>query len=268
MVMQRLRMDRGSPMVYIAPLLTIVNLKQNINLMEGNRMSTESAFNKRLTEESTMDQVEGLLEHFNLPPKAITFIRKNQRIIQVVIGIIVVAVVVWSLYGSHIEKQKEEAATALSLALDQEPGARGAALAEVVASYASTTSAIWAEVELAHLDMKNSQFVAAAEKYKALVAKTDITNPRYPLVVFGLAQAYEGDKKYTEASQQYDLLKEIKGFESIGYIGLGRIEESQGNIDKAIAILNNFVLSATDNPSFSQSRKEIEAKVARLKALL
>ncbi|BHH83143.1 YfgM family protein [Desulforhopalus sp. 52FAK] len=231
-------------------------------------MSTESAFNKRLTEESTMDQVEGLLEHFNLPPKAITFIRKNQRIIQVLIGIVIVAVVAWSLYGSYVEKQREEAATALSLAVEKDPATRGAALSEVIANYASTTSAIWAEVELAHLDMKNSDFSAAAEKYKSLVEKSDIENPLYPLVVFGLAQAYEGDKKYSDATKQYELLKEIKGFESIGYIGLGRLEEAQGNIDKAIAVLNNFVLTAADDPNFAQSRKEIEAKVARLKALL
>ena len=231
-------------------------------------MSTESAFNKRLTEESTMDQVEGLLEHFNLPPKAITFIRKNQRIIQVLIGVVIIAVVAWSLYGSYVEKQREEAATALSLAIDKDPATKGAALSEVIANYGNTSSAIWAEVELAHLDMKSSAFSAAAAKYKTLVEKSDVTNPLYPLVLFGLAQAYEGDKKYTEASQQYDSLKEIKGFESIGYIGLGRLQEAQGNIDKAIAILNNFVLSAADDPNFTQSRKEIEAKVARLKALL
>lgn len=230
-------------------------------------MSTDSAFNKRLTEETTMDQVEGLLEHFNLPPKAIVFIRKNQRIMQVAIGIIVVAVVAWSLYGSYMEKQREEAATALSLALEQAPGDQAAALSNVVASYGNTSSATWAEVELAHLDMKNSNFAAAAEKYKTLNLNLDAENPLKPLVIFGLAQAYEADKKYAEALSQYDALKEFKGFEPIGYIGLGRLEEVQGNIDKAIAILNNFVLSAGDDPSFAQSRSEIESKIARLKAL-
>ncbi len=230
-------------------------------------MSTESAFNKRLTEESTMDQVEGLLEHFNLPPKAISFIRKNQRMIQMIIGIVIVAVVAWSLYGSHIEKQREEAATALSLAVEQDVGAMAPALQDVINQYGGTSSAIWAEVELAHLDMKNSEFTAAADKYKALVAKTDAENPLYPLVVFGLAQAYEGDKNYVEAGKQYDVLKDINGYGPIGYIGLGRLEEVQGNIDKAIAILNNFVLSAAEDPAFTQSRSEIEAKIARLKAL-
>lgn len=230
-------------------------------------MSTESAFNKRLTEETTMDQVEGLLEHFNLPPKAIAFIRKNQRMIQVIIGVIIVAVVAWSLYGSHVEKQREEAATALSLAVEQEPGSRATALQEVIKNYGSTSSAIWAEVELAHLDMKNQDFASAAAKYKSLVGKTDETSPLYPLALYGLAQAYEGEKNYTEAAVQYDVLKDIAGFAPIGYIGLGRLEEVQGNIDKAIAILNNYVLSAAEENGFAQSRSEIEAKIARLKAL-
>lgn len=230
-------------------------------------MSTESAFNKRLTEETTMDQVEGLLEHFNLPPKTIAFIRKNQRMIQVVIGIVVIAVVAWSLYGSHVEKQREEAATALSLAVEQDAGSMAPALQDVINQYGGTSSAIWAEVELAHLDMKNGEFTGAAEKYKALVAKSDTTGPLYPLVVFGLAQAYEAEKNYVEAGKQYDVLKEITGYAPIGYTGLSRLEEVQGNIDKAIAILNNFVLSAAEDPAFTQSRSELEAKIARLKAL-
>lgn len=235
--------------------------------MEEYRMSTESAFNKRLTEESTMDQVEGLLEHFNLPPKAIIFIRKNQRIIQVAIAIIIVAVVAWSLYGSYVEKQREKAASALSVAMEETPETRAAALSDVIANYGNTSSAVWAKVELAHLDMGNGQFAGAAEKYKSLVGETDEDTPLKPLLIFGLAQAYEGDMKYTEAEAQYNLLKEFRGFEPIGYIALGRLEESQGNIDKAIAILNNYILTAGDDPAFAQTKSEIDAKIARLKAL-
>ena len=80
-------------------------------------MSSENAFNKRLAPETSMDQVEGLLEHFNLPPKVISFIRKNKRRIQGVVGLIIIMVVTWSLYGSYKEKLQEESATALSLAI-------------------------------------------------------------------------------------------------------------------------------------------------------
>lgn len=232
-----------------------------------NSMSTESAFNKRLTEESTMDQVEGLLEHFNLPPKTIIFIRKNQRIIQGIIGIIIVAVVAWSLYGSYTEKQRENGATALSLAIEKKSDARVTALKDVMATYSKTSSAIWAEVELAHIDMKDKMFSGAAEKYNTLNQKIDQDNPLKPLVIFGIGQAYEAENKYTEAETQYNILKDFKGYEPIAYTGLGRLEEAQGNIDKAIAVLNNFVLTAGDDASFAQSRSEIEAKIARLKAL-
>jgi len=230
-------------------------------------MSTESAFNKRLTEESAMDQVEGLLEHFNLPPKTIIFIRKNQRVIQIIIGLIIVAVVAWSLYGSYAEKQREEGATALSLAMEKDSDARVAALNDVMTTYSKTSSAVWAEVELAHIDMKNELFSGAAEKYSTLNQKLDEGSPLKPLIIFGLGQAYEAENKYTEAAAQYNILKDFKGFEPVAYTALGRLEEAQGNIDKAIAVLNNFVLTAGDDASFAQSRSEIEAKIARLKAL-
>ena len=235
--------------------------------MEENRMSTESAFNKRLREETTMDQVEGLLEHFNLPPKAITFIRKNQRIMQVLLALGIAAVVGFSLYGSYMDKQREEAATALSQAMAKDADTQAAALSAIVKDYSKTTSSKWAEIELAHLDMKSSNFKGAIDKYSALVNKTDSDNPLKPLVIYGLAQAFEGAKMYSESEVQYNLLKDFKGFEAIGYISLGRLEETQGNIDKAIAVLNNFVLAVTDDPSFAQSRSEIENKIARLKAI-
>jgi hypothetical protein len=47
---------------------------------------------------------------------------------------------------------------------------------------------------------------------------------------------------------------------------MARIEEAQGNIEKAIAIYNNFLLQIGDDPSFSQAKEEINAKIARLSA--
>ena len=135
-------------------------------------------------------------------------------------------------------------------------------------TYSNTSSAIWAEVELAHLDMKNGLFSSAAEKYNTLNQKIDEGNPLKPLIMFGLGQAYEAEKNYTDAAAQYKILTGFKGYESVAYIGLGRLEETQGNIEKAIAELNNFVLIAGDDASFTQSRNEIQAKIARLKALL
>lgn len=227
-------------------------------------MVTEDAFNKRLSTESTMDKVEGLLEHFNLPPKVIDFIRANKRMIQAAIAIVIVAVVVWSLYGSYRDRITEEATSALSLAMEKKDG-HAEALRVVIEKYGSTSSALWANVELAHLDMKQGAFSDASKKYAEIIPAVKITNPLYPLVVYGFAQSLEGDKQYQEASSQYDLLKEVKGYEYIAHIGLGRLEEVQGNIDKAIAIYNNFLLSVGEDMSFQQEKMTIDAKIGRLK---
>jgi len=229
-------------------------------------MASESAFNKRLTAETNLDKVEGLLEHLNLPPKVIDFIRANHRLIQVSVGVIVISVVVWSLYGSYREKITEEASSALSVALQDTRGAQADELSAVVDKYGNTPSALWARVELAHLAMKKGSFDDASTRYQAILSDVKTGNPLYPLIVFGLAQALEGAKKYEEAAVQYDLLKNINGFDQIAYVGRGRIEEAQGNLDTAIAIYNDFLLSIGEDPSKSQLRSEIDAKVSILKA--
>lgn len=229
-------------------------------------MSNDSAFNKRLTEETTMDKVEGLLDHLNLPPKVIDFIRVNQRVLQVLIAVIVIAVVAWSLYGSYRERIVEEGASALSLAMKTDIGSRAEALQKVADQYSNTTSATWAKVELAHLDMKNGAYSDAADKYAAVVGSIKDSNPLYPLTLFGAAQALEAGGKYQEAAVQYNLLKDINGYSQLSYTGLARIEEMQGNFDKAIATYNNFLLLVGDDPTMAQARTEIEEKIARLKA--
>ncbi len=228
-------------------------------------MAGENAFNKKLGAETHMDKVEGLLEHLNLPPKAIDFIRKNQRVIQVAIAVIVIVVVFWSLYGSYREKIREEAGTALSLALRSDQQAKTEGLRAVASEYAGTSSAIWARVELAHIDMKNGLFDEASKKYQEVLSDTSAGNPIYPLVVFSLAQAFEKEQRYQDAISQYELLKNLKGFELIAYTSMAGIKEAQGDIEQAIAIYNNFLLQMGDDPTFSQAKEEINAKISRLK---
>jgi predicted negative regulator of RcsB-dependent stress response len=231
-------------------------------------MASESAFNKRLAAETTIDKVEGLLEHFNLPPKAITFIRGNLRIIQISVGVIITAIVFTSLYGSYRERLREEASSALAKAMKETKDGQAAALNKVSKEYGSTSSALWANVGLAHLDMQNGSFADAGEKYRKILSGLSNSNPLYPLVLFNLAQALEADKKFPEAAKEYDLLKGFKGYEHIAYSGMGRLEEVQGNIDKAIAIYNNFLLAIGTDPSLAQAKDQIDGKIARLKARL
>jgi len=229
-------------------------------------MSAESVFNKRLTEETKMDKVEGLLEHFSLPPKVIDFIRKYKRSLVVLLVIIAVAVVSLSLYSSYRKKVVDSAASALSLALQAEGEKKAVSLAAVVDTYGNTSSAQWARIELAHFDMGNEEFASAAVKYENELKLVDDESLLYGMLLFGVGQALEGEKKYAEAVGQYDLLKEVTGYEHIGYAGLARTEEAQGNFEKAFTIYNNYLLNVGDDPSAAQARIEIEERIARLKA--
>ena len=266
-VTEPLRVDRHSAIYYIVRFITFEKtIPYHKNYQEENCMASESVFDKKLTAETNMDKVEGLLEHLNLPPKAIDFIRLHQRMIQITLAAVVVAVVCWSLYGSYRERITEEAATALSTALAADQAMQPDKLRAVAENYSSTSSALWARIELAHLDMNKGAFGDASKQYEQVLADLKASDPAYPLVLFGLAQSLEADKRLAEAAAQYDLLKSITGYELIGYAGMARLEQEQGNIDTAITILNNFLLFMGDDPVFAQAQQEITAKIARLKA--
>ncbi len=231
-------------------------------------MAGESAFEKRLTAETTMDRVEGLLEHFNLPPKAIIFIRRHARTLKIVLVVVVMAIVSVSLYGSYRQQQREAAASALAKALQLGEESKKEALSKVAADYSSTTSSLWARIELANLEMRKGSFASAASQYGEILGQTANDGPLSALVLYALAQAYEADAKYAEATREYDRLKNVKGYENIAYQGMARLEEAQGNLDKAIAIFNNFLLTIGDDPSLAQAKEQIQGNVARLKSRL
>lgn len=229
-------------------------------------MSSESAFNKKLAPETTMDQVEGLLEHFNLPPKAIAFVRENKRKLQIGLIVVVLFVVGWSLYGSYRDKVLEESSSALSLALEATGQERLAKLQEVTGAYGGTDAGLWAEIEIGHLQMEEKNYPAAAATYEKLALEVAETNPLYPLLYFAIGQAHEANKDFSKASAAYEKLKEIDGFRQLGYIGLARLQEAQGDFATSIAILNNYLLEIGDDPLYANQKEEVKAKIGRLEA--
>lgn len=228
-------------------------------------MAGESAFNKRHVEASTLSDVEGLLEHLNLPPAAISYIRKNKRMVQIVIAVVIAAIVAWSLYGSYREKRIERASSALAVALEKGPAEKAAALEKVFADFAGTSSALWAKVELAHLDMQNGKFAEAAGKFSKIKEDLDAADPLYALTVFGIAQAQEANHDYQEATATYGLLKDIEGYQLIAHTGIARIQETQGETAKAIETLNKYLASLDGTPAVDANKKFVEEKLARLK---
>jgi predicted negative regulator of RcsB-dependent stress response len=228
-------------------------------------MGGESVFEKKHVEPNAMGDVEGLLEHFNLPPAVISYIRRNKRMIQVVIVVVLTTVVALALYDSYRQKRIEEGTSALTTALQQAGADKEKALGTVVTEFAGTASARWAEVELAHLAMGSSKFKEAAEQYHRIRSDLDKSDPLYALTIFGLAQARDAGHEYDAATAAYQELKDIDGYQALGYTGIARILESQGKTDKAIETLTTYLSTLADKTSADPGKKVIEDKIARLK---
>lgn len=226
-------------------------------------MSNDNVFEKKYVANDTMSNVEGLLEHFNLPPKAISFIRKNVRAIQIGTAVVVIAVVAFSLYGSYREKRLEEASSALSLALEQKPDQQLVALQKVSTDFSGTVAAAWARVEIAHNYMNEKKYDDAQKMYNLVATKAGKSDPLRPLALLGEAQAFEFLGKYNNARQIYQELKELAGYNDLSFMGIARSWEAEGNVENAITTYNEYLL--TMEGTTPQAKAYIESKVVRLK---
>ncbi len=231
-------------------------------------MSTESAFNKRLRPETTFDKIEAILEHLNLPPGFVEFVRKHRRLVTFIVVVLLVTIVAGSLYTSYLERQRNSAASALSVAEEKSGADRIAALEKVAADFSATSSAVWAEIEIAQQQAREGAFDQAAQQYDAVINKEGKSSPLWPLLVAGRAGALEGAKAWDRAIAEYTILQDIKGYETLGYSGVGRIYRQQGQDEKALAVYNNFLLKAGDESRLQADRQMIEAEIARIKMIM
>ncbi len=231
-------------------------------------MSTESAFNKRLRPETTFDRIEGVLEHLNLPPGFVEFVRKHRRLVMFCVVTLLVAIIAGSLYTSYLEQQRNKAASALSAAEEKSGAEKLSALEKVAADFSATSSAVWAEIAVAQQQVKEGAFDKAVQQYDAIISKEGEKSPVWPLLVFGKAGALEGAKAWEQAIAEYTILQNIKGYETLGYSGVGRIYRQQGEAEKALAVYNNFLLKAGDESRLQADKRVMEAEIARIRMMM
>jgi len=228
-------------------------------------MAKESVFDKEWVDERDKNNLEGLLEQLNVPPAVITFVRRNIRMVQIITVLVIVSVVSWALYGSYRDKRIEEASTALSSALNMEQTQMMEALATVEEEFSGTDAALWAEIKTAQELSRSGNVEDSKEKYQALLNKNEGSSSLKPLLIFGVAQASETLGQYENGAEQYGALKIIDGYQEIGFNGLARIYEIQGDVVNALATYQELLsfLSAEGTPGRTAL---IEEKIARLKA--
>lgn len=231
-------------------------------------MSTESIYNKRLRPETTFDKIEAVLEQLNLPLNFIEFIRRHRRSVTTAIILLIVGVVAVSLYSSHQKEKIRESVEALTIAHEQDGEKKIVALEEVASEFGSTSAALWAQVEIAQERVAAGEYGKAVERYSNVLREVTNKNPVYPLLVLGKAEALENERSWEMAITEFSILQEIVGFETLGYLGAGRIYRQQGKNEQAVGIYNNFLLKAEGEPRLERDKQVIEAEVSRLKAII
>lgn len=229
-------------------------------------MEKSNVFEKKHGEEDVLNDMSGVLDHLNLPPAFVEFVRNHQRFIQVLIGVVVVAVVFFSLYGSYREKKVDQGAQALATAIEVSGAEKITALSQVVKDYSSTSSALWAEVEIAHETMSKGEFESAAKLYAAISEKAGKKDPVYTLSMIGVGQAKEASADNAGALTVYNEISSMVGYEGIGYAGAARIHELNGDDDKALEVYEQYLGELASFPASYPEKIIVEEKIARLSA--
>lgn len=229
-------------------------------------MAEQSAFDKQQIQDISQIRGSGLLEHLNLPPAVIRFIRKNKKNLQIgaaVVGVVVVSSIGYSSYRTN---RIEKASAALAAAMQAVAPERQKALTGVVSDFSGTPSANWASAELAHELMKENKFKEAAEQYGAVRKKINESNPLFGLLTFGLAQANEAAGVFEAAIVEYKALQKIAGYEGEGFTGLARLLESQGDMKQALAVSEEYLATLTGQEQNDPAKMAVNERIARLKA--
>ena len=179
-----------------------------------------------------------MLEQFNLPPNVIKFIRKNLKIINAALALVVILTLSWSAYDAYRQKRINTSSSALSMAM-KEPevvSLRRAAEGHCrffrhVFSALGHGGACPYRYEKRRISRRQPRNIPESEQ------KIKSKDPLFGLVSFGIAQAEEAGKEYDRAFGEYQALSKIEGYQAIGLLGMGRIHEIKGETEKALSDL-------------------------------
>jgi predicted negative regulator of RcsB-dependent stress response len=230
-------------------------------------MADQPVFDPKKIELQQLGPVMGLLEQFNLPPKVISFIRRNQRAILLTISAIVILIIASSAYTTYRDYRADRAASALDAALIAKQDNRQM-LEKVVQEYGSTSSGLWARIELALLEEKEGQRSQAISRLVAINADLSIGSPLKPLVLTKLSGLYEQEQQFDKAVPLATELAALEGFASEAYKTLGRLYEQMGNKEEAAAMYGKFLELTSMQPGQGQvdpNRSMVQSRLNQLK---
>lgn len=198
----------------------------------------QNVFHVKLEEQPKI----GVLDQFELPPEAITFLQKNHRTIWRVVIATAVVVTAAALYNTYRSHAANKSAMTYDQAIALEDvSKKTAALQKIAADYGTAPAGVWSKIALAHLDQEAGKTKEAIAKLTAINAETPATSLLKPLLLANLGALYEQEKQFDQAEKVYLALKGSKGFEPMALDNLGRVYEAMGSKDKAVQIYQQYM---------------------------
>jgi Uncharacterized protein conserved in bacteria len=184
---------------------------------------------------------EGLLEQLNLPRAATRFIRWHQRLIWLVVGAVALVICAGAGFSTWREYREEQAASALDDALVAKQDNR-ALLEQVEQTYGSTSSGIWARIELALLAEKEGKRPQAINRLMEINEKLATNSSLKPLVLTKLGYLCESEKQFDQAvAFNTELVALGDHFAAGAYHSLGRLNEQLGKKEEAAAMYTKYL---------------------------
>ncbi len=204
-------------------------------------MAGRNVFDTEHVKEKALVETSGLLDQLNLPPALVSFLRRNQRTIWIVVACVAAVVTAVSLYNSYRAYQLNKAATALDKAMELSGEERKAALSEVSTEFASTPSGLWARISLAHLARDEGDIDQAAGILAEVNGRVKDRNPLKPLLLAELGHLYEQKQDLDRAAATFEALQAWDGFLPEALVSLGRVYEKQDKKDRAIEMYKKYL---------------------------
>lgn len=229
-------------------------------------MAEQSAFDRNNLENGKLLQPEGILDQLNLPPALIDFLRKYQKPLWIITGVVVAVVVTVSLYSSYRSYTLSKAASELDAALSATTN-KQEMLRKVADDYGSTPSAVWARVELAQLAQQNGEIKDAIATFEELKQDVGAQSQVKPLLLTNLGSLYEQENDKEAALGVYGELANTQGFEADAYRAMGRVNEAAGDTEQAVAMYKKYMEIVNEPGSSRQNdsaRPLVEARLNRL----
>lgn len=230
-------------------------------------MSEPGTFDPNQLKLQPLGPPPGLLDQFNLPPKAIAFIRAHQRSLWAAFIAVIVLSLSWAGYDAYQDNRQQQATSVLDGALRVSED-KGGLLEKVTTQFAGTDAALWAKVELALLAEREGQVAKAITQLEAINTTLGAKSLLKPLLLGKLAGLAEREGKLDRALALYSELSAWESFAMEVFRARGRVSEQMGNKEEAIAMYTKYLEQERAQSFQSGSnpvRELVQSRLSQLK---